>query len=201
MSLRAAYTLWAPIYDLAIAAVTRPARARSLETLATLDAPRVLLIGVGTGLDLPHLPTGREYVALDLTPAMLDRAVKRAQRLRLDMRFCIGDAMRLPFADTSFDAVVMHLILAVVPDPAHAFVAAGRVLRPGGHLLVFDKFLGTGQRAPLRRAISPLLARIATNTDVEFEPLLPLCPCFTVVRDEPALAGGWFRRIVLRKSG
>lgn len=197
MSLRHAYTLWAPIYDAAVASLTRAARARSLEALP--DANHVLLTGVGTGLDLPHLPPGREYVAIDLTPAMLRRALPRAREVGIDVTFAIGDAMRLPFADASFDAVVMHLILAVVPDPERAWREAGRVLRPGGRLIVFDKFLHPGQYAPFRRLITPLVSRLATRMDVEFESLLPHSPCLEVIRDEPALAGGWFRHIVAER--
>jgi phosphatidylethanolamine/phosphatidyl-N-methylethanolamine N-methyltransferase len=80
--LKHSYTLVAPFYDAFLSAATRGARKRSL---AALDAgpPRdVLLLGVGTGLDLPHLPVRHRYVGLDLTAAMLRRARPRAVGLR-----------------------------------------------------------------------------------------------------------------------
>jgi ubiquinone/menaquinone biosynthesis C-methylase UbiE len=157
----------------------------------------ILLDGVGTGLDLPWLPLDGRYVGVDLTPAMLGRARARAGPLRI--HFQIGDATVLPFRDGTFDQVVLHLILAVVPDPSAALAEAARVVKPGGRLLIFDKFLRPGERAFFRRLISPVVGRLATRTDVVFEELLASCSNLELVRDEPDLGGGWFRRIVARR--
>lgn len=158
----------------------------------------MLLAGVGTGLDLPHLPTQHRYIGLDLNRAMLSRALKRAGHVSFAP--VQGDAQRLPFADASFDMAVLHLILAVVPEPAHCLAEVARVVQPGGQILVFDKFLRHGQAAPLRRLVNPLLRRVATRLDVVFEPLLAAAPALRVERDQPALVGGWFRTILLRKD-
>ncbi len=196
MSLKHSYTLIAPFYDAAIARATRAARQRSLSALPATPG-RVLLAGVGTGLDLPHLPPQHHYVGLDLNQAMLHRALPRAGAV--DFLPLQGDAQRLPFADDSFDSAVLHLILAVVPEPARCFAEVARVLKPGGRLLVFDKFLRRGQPAVLRRLANPLLRRIATRLDVVFEDLLPAAPGLILEDDQPALAGGWFRLIRLGK--
>jgi hypothetical protein len=66
-------------------------------------------------------------------------------------------------------------------------------------VLVLDKFLRPGQRAWLRRALTPLMGVVATRLDVVFEELLARVPGFVVESDQPALAGGWFRRIRLRR--
>ena len=192
--LRQSYTLIAPLYDLALARATAGARRASI---ASLEAgKRVLLPGIGTGLDLPHLPPDRAYVGVDLTYAMLARIPRR----KLDLCLTQGDAMRLPFADASFDHVLMHLIVAVVPQPARAFAEAARVLKRGGTLLVFDKFLRPGKAAPLRRLANLVVSRLATRLDVVFEELLAHAPALKVESDRPALLGGWFRLIRLRKQ-
>ncbi|MBL8490360.1 MAG: class I SAM-dependent methyltransferase [Rhodocyclaceae bacterium] len=198
MSLRHSYTLIAPFYDAFLDLATRAPRARSLGQLGDLGAGRVLLLGIGTGLDLPHLPARHHYVGLDLTPAMLARARRRARPGRTDL--VQGDAMRLPFADAAFDAVVLHLILAVVPHPERCLAEAARVLRPGGVALVFDKFLRPGQSGGWRRLVNPMVRRVATRLDVVFEEVLRAAPALTVRRDEPALAGGWFRLIRLERK-
>jgi len=197
LSLKHSYTLIAPFYDAAISQVTRAARKRSLAVLPKTPS-KVLLAGVGTGLDLPHLPAHHHYVGIDLTHAMLRRALPRASHV--DFTAVRGDAQSLPFATGCFDVAVLHLILAVVPDPARCFAEIRRVLRPGGEALVFDKFLRHGQRAPLRRLANPFVSRIATRLDVVFEPLLDAAPSLRVEHDQPALAGGWFRMIRLRKA-
>lgn len=196
MTLKHSYTLIAPFYDAAIDRATRAARKHSLSALPAAPG-RVLLAGVGTGLDLPHLPPQHHYVGLDLTEAMLRRARPRAGKA--DFNGIIGDAQRLPFADGSFDHAVLHLILAVVPQPADCLREIARVLRPGGTALVFDKFLRRGQPALLRRLANPLVRRVATRLDVVFEDVLAHTPTLSVEHDQPALAGGWFRIIRLRR--
>ena len=197
MSLRYSYTLIAPIYDLVIAAATRSARIKSIAALGDAPPGRVLLAGVGTGLDLPHLPGQHDYTGIDLTAAMLRRSRPRAAARKYQP--VQGSLLALPFGGACFDHVVLHLIIAVVPDPAQALREAVRVTRSGGQLLVFDKFLRPGQRAPLRRALTPLSMRIATRMDVVLETLLAGIPELHVENDEAALAGGWFRRVRLRK--
>ena len=196
MSLKHSYTLIAPFYDAAIDRATRAARKHSLSALPAAPG-QVLLAGVGTGLDLPHLPPQHHYVGVDLTEAMLLRARPRAGKA--DFSGVIGDAQRLPFADASFDHAVLHLILAVVPQPADCLREVARVLRPGGTALVFDKFLRRGQPAVLRRLANPLVRRVATRLDVVFEEVLAHTPALQLEHDQPALAGGWFRMIRLRR--
>jgi Methylase involved in ubiquinone/menaquinone biosynthesis len=200
--LRWSYSLIAPLYDLAIARPLRAARTRSLQSLPTDVAGRVLLSGIGTGLDLPLLPKLHHYTALDFNAAMLSRAKPRSAKLLddgLQVEWVLGD-MALPFADAHFDHVVLHLILAVVPQPAQCLGEAARVLKPGGTVIIFDKFLRPQQTALLRRALNPLSRRIATRMDVVFEEVLGEVSQIQVVSDVPLLAGGWFRGIVLRKK-
>lgn len=199
MSLRGSYSRLAPIYDLAVAGALAGARGRSIARLPRAGGLDVFIDGVGTGLDLPLLPAAHRYVALDLTHAMLERAQRR--RAGLHVEFVEGDSQRLPFRDASFDAALLHLILAIVPDPAGALRETARVLRPGGRVLILDKFLRPGRPAPLRRLLSPLAARIATRLDVVFEELLAAVPAFKLVADTPALARGWFRSIELARTG
>jgi phosphatidylethanolamine/phosphatidyl-N-methylethanolamine N-methyltransferase len=169
LSLKHSYTLISPFYDLVVAAATRAARVQSLAFLPAEPA-QVLLSGIGTGLDLPLLPAQHSYTGIDLTHAMLQRAVPRATQL--DFHCLQGDCQRLPFSDYSFDLAILHLILAVLPDPVACLRETARVLKPGGSVLIFDKFLRPGQRAPLRRLANPLLRRVATRLDVVFEELL-----------------------------
>lgn len=197
MSLKHSYTLFAPFYDALLTVATRGARRRSLSVLAGGASRDVLLLGVGTGLDLPHLPVQHRYVGLDLTAAMLLRARRRAAGLHFaGLR---GDAQRLPFHDASFDVAVLHLILAVVPSPALCLAEAARVVKPGGLLLIFDKFLRPGE-AGWKRALNPLTRHVATRLDVVFEDVMDTVGGLKLTANEAALASGWFRLIRLRKQ-
>ena len=196
--LRMSYSLIAPLYDLVIERAMREARLHSLRALPTDESKRVLISGVGTGLDLPLLPALHRYTALDFNPAMLMRAKLRDDIPDVD--FVLGDSMSLPFGDAHFDHVVLHLIVAVVPEPQRCLSEAARVLKPGGTILLFDKFLQPNQRAPLRRLFDIATRRFATRMDVVFEEVLTAAPGLQVLSDEPMLANGWFRRIELQKT-
>ncbi len=197
MGLQQSYTLLAPFYDFFIARASKAARQKSLQQLSAKPGDQVLVSGIGSGLDIPLLPSGPRYHGIDITLAML----KHAQHYsRGDLNLYLGDVMQLPFPSQQFDHVIMHLILAVVPDPSQALKEAERVLKPGGRIFILDKFLPPEHPAPLRRLISPLTGRVATRLDVVFETLLPHCPTLKLVSNKPALLNGWFRMVTLKKA-
>jgi ubiquinone/menaquinone biosynthesis C-methylase UbiE len=193
---RLRYTLWSPGYDL-FAGFHRQRR-RSIELLALQPGERVLIVGAGTGLDLPHLPEGVSVLATDLTPAMLAKAKKRA-RPGVELRVMDGQTLELP--DESFDAVVLHLILAVIPDPVACLREAARVVRTGGRLGIFDKFLPeAGQPSVLRRAANVVTTILFSDINRKIGNLVTASGAPLVMEhDEPALLGNTFRILLLRK--
>jgi ubiquinone/menaquinone biosynthesis C-methylase UbiE len=195
---RIRYTLWAPFYDW-IARFGRQRR-RSIALLDLKPGERLLIVGAGTGADLPLIPPGVEVLATDLTPAMLDRARPRA-RPGVELRLMDGQALDLP--DESFDAVILHLIVAVIPDPAACLREAARVLRPGGRIAVFDKFLPDGARPhPLRRLFNVAASALFSDVNRKMGEILQASGApLRVEHGEPALFGGAFRILLLRKAG
>jgi phosphatidylethanolamine/phosphatidyl-N-methylethanolamine N-methyltransferase len=191
---RLRYTIWAPHYD----RVTRfhEERRYSVGLLALQPGERLVIIGCGTGADLPFVPPGVEVLATDLTPAMLRQARAHA-RPGIDFRVMDGMALDLP--DGSFDAAILHMVLEVVPDPVRCLREAARVLRPGGRLAVFDKFLPDGSRpSALRRAGLALLDLIFTSTNRQMREILARSGApLAVEHDEPAI--GSYRHLVLRR--
>ncbi len=198
MSLRHSYTVIAPLYDALLATAGTGVRAASLGQLPQQGDLDILISGIGSGLDLPYLPLCHRYIGLDLTAAMLSRAKSRTGSLRLNL--IQGNSMALPFADGYFDHVVLHLILAIVPDATACLRETARVLKPRGSVLILDKFLKPGETAWVRRTLNLLSRHIVTRLDVVFEDVLAGVPELKVEADVPVLAGGWFRRIRLVKD-
>ncbi|SEP08312.1 class I SAM-dependent methyltransferase [Nitrosovibrio sp. Nv6] len=198
MSLRHSYTVIAPIYDALLAAAGTGVRAASLAQLPQQGDLNILISGIGSGLDLPYLPSCHRYIGLDLTAAMLSRVKPRIGNLDVDL--VQGDSMSLPFADVYFDHVVLHLILAIVPDATACLRETARVLKPGGSVLILDKFLKPGETAWLRRTLNLLSQHLVTRLDVVFEEVLASVPQLKLEADVPALASGWFRSIRLIKD-
>jgi phosphatidylethanolamine/phosphatidyl-N-methylethanolamine N-methyltransferase len=195
---RVVYRLYAPVYDLAMRPLFSAARRRAVGLLDLRANERVLLPGVGTGLDLAVLPPDVQAVAGDFSPTML----RQAQALHGERRvvFEVLDATALPFADGMFDAVLLSLILSVVPDGRAAAHEAWRMLRPGGRVVILDKFLPEGQAlTPLRRALGVVIAWLGTDPNRHLSDLLPPDTVAGVEIDEPSLLGGQYRIIRLRK--
>jgi SAM-dependent methyltransferase len=111
--------------------------------LATLRPKRVLEIAAGTGVVtrsiVAALPSDVAIVATDISQPMLDRAAAIGTDRPIEWRQ--ADAMKLPFRDALFDAVVCQFGAMFFPDKGKAFAEARRVLAPGGTLLfnVWDR--------------------------------------------------------------
>lgn len=195
---RLRYTLYAPVYDLVARRLDR-GRRRSIALLGLRPGERVLIVGAGTGLDLPHLPPGVDVTAVDLSAAMVRRLEARARHLGRDVRAAVMDAHALDLPDDAFDAVLLHLVLAVVPDPHAAAREAARVLRRGGRAGVFDKFLpDDAHPSLLRRAASAVATTLATDLNRRLGPLLAHAG-LERTHEEPSLLGGLFKVAVARK--
>jgi phosphatidylethanolamine/phosphatidyl-N-methylethanolamine N-methyltransferase len=196
---RIRYGLYAPVYDLVARRLDR-GRRRSIALLDLKPGAAVLLVGAGTGLDLPHLPPGLAVTAVDLSPAMLHQAEARAGRLGRAATFRVMDAHHLDLPDAAFDAILLHLILAVVPDPEACIREAARVLRPGGRIGIFDKFLPEGARPSLlRRAAGAVTNALFSDINRTLGPLLRHAG-LRAVHEEPSLFGGMFKVVVAEKA-
>jgi len=108
---------------------------------------KVLEIGVGTGANLPHYHPDVEVVGIEPGAAMLSKAQQRADRLTKErstkapvpkVTLQQASAEALPFADQSFDQVLMFLVLCTIPDSRRAVAEAVRVLKPGGEMHFFE---------------------------------------------------------------
>ena len=197
---RLRYTVWAPAYDVIVrAAGFDTARRLSIERLRLTSGDRVLIIGAGTGLDLDFLPSNVHVTAIDVTPAMLRQLERRAAGTGRSVTTRIMDARQLAFPDSSFDAVVMHLIVAVMPQPERGLREAVRVLRPGGRIAVFDKFLRDDERPSLKRRLLNALAKpLFSDVNRRLGPLIAATP-LVIEYAEPVAFGGTYQAVTLVK--
>lgn len=109
------------------------------ETVGLLDIDpedRVLDVGCGTGFGTEALARESNHVhGLDQSPHQLSHAFEKFGR-RGPVRFYLGDAERLPFADNSFDVVWSSGSIEYWPNPVTALRELRRVGKPGGQVLV-----------------------------------------------------------------
>ena len=128
-------------YDQQFGATERWLLGRHREWATSRAAGMVLELAVGTGLNLPlYGARVGQVLGIDLSEAMLDHARARSSGLRLRDRVQVrrADAQHLDLPDASVDTVVGTYSLCTFPDPHAALIEAGRVLRPGGRLLLVE---------------------------------------------------------------
>ena len=129
---------------------------------------RVLDVGAGTGVSTEELArSGAFAVGADLSIGML----RAGHAVRPEVPLLAGDALRLPFADGTFDAVTISFALRNVVDTDGALRELGRVTRPGGRLVVceFSQPVNRTFRKVyaeyLMAALPPLARRVSSNPE------------------------------------
>jgi demethylmenaquinone methyltransferase / 2-methoxy-6-polyprenyl-1,4-benzoquinol methylase len=148
---------------------------------------RVLDLAAGTGTSTAAFAErGADVVACDFSLGMLQVGRKR----RPDLPFVAGDALRLPFADGSFDAVSISFGLRNVNDVDAALAELRRVTRSGGRLVVCEFSAPTWR--PFRtvyveylmRALPAVARTVSSNPDA----YVYLAESIRAWPDQPALA-------------
>jgi SAM-dependent methyltransferase len=174
--------LFARLYDPLLAGAERRGLGAARADLLRDVEGSVLVVGAGTGADLPHLPAGVDRVVLvEPSAPMRDRLVDRiAARTRADAvgspppevhEVVDATAEDLPLDDDSIDHVVLSLVLCTVDDPGRTVDELHRVLRPGGTVRVLEH--GRSDHAAGRvaqRVANPAWRVIAAGCNLDRDP-------------------------------
>jgi demethylmenaquinone methyltransferase / 2-methoxy-6-polyprenyl-1,4-benzoquinol methylase len=141
-------------------------RRHTVRALELLPGQKVLDVAAGTGVSTKALAaSGAWCVATDFSLGMLS-ATKDPWLPRV-----AGDALHLPFADASFDAVTISFGLRNVEDPSAALTEFARVTRPGGRLVVCEFSrprpapIRWGYRWYLHNVLPKLAGRVSSNPE------------------------------------
>jgi ubiquinone/menaquinone biosynthesis C-methylase UbiE len=136
------------------------------EFFAAMGDAKILFLALGTGLDIPCFPPGKDITGIDISPKMLARAEARVARYRGRLESRVADVHEMPFCEKSFDQVFTSCTFCSVPDPVRGLEALRRVLKPGGELRMFEH---TGSRYfpfnVMLDAMAPLLRRFGPEVN------------------------------------
>ena len=152
---RSRYTRIAPIYDkmeILAEQLYHPWRQKLWTNVAAL-LPKdgtFLEVGVGTGKNIPYWPKKAQITAIDVTPAMLQRARTRVVKLGVKVDLKVRDIQDLTFSDNQFDLAAATFVFCSVPDPIVGLKELVRVVRSGGYVILLEHV----------RAIQPILGTL-----------------------------------------
>jgi phosphatidylethanolamine/phosphatidyl-N-methylethanolamine N-methyltransferase len=204
--MQGAYARWAPFYDLVYDRLTAPAAKRAV-AVAMQAGPRILEVGVGTGLSLGYYGADTRVTGVDLSEAMLRRARDKVQKQNLTHveGLQVMDATRLGFPDASFDAVVAQFVITLVPQPEKALDEFLRVLRPGGLIVFANHFGAEGPvLGPLEEKLAPLATAVGWSAGWKAERIRAWARRTGIVEigpTEKVFPLGFFKILSLRKKG
>lgn len=125
---------------------------------------RCLMVAAGTGNDFRHFPAGLTITAIDISPAMLERARLKAAAYKGVLELRVADVQALEFPDETFDTTVTSCTFCSVPDPLRGLRELYRCLKPGGQLLMFEHMRSrVGPIALLQDLMTPITSRFGPD--------------------------------------
>src|SRR5437868_5062134 len=135
------YDFHSLFYDATFGRLVRRRIARAIGHMDIRPDDCVLDLGIGTGVSLNYYPRRGRLYGVDLSAGMLRECRKKIRERGLDhVTVFQADAMRLPFADNTFDHIFISHVISVVSDPCRLVVEAQRVAKPNARIIILNHF-------------------------------------------------------------
>ncbi len=167
----AQYDVWSKFYDNTFGALVHRRQTRAIAELRIKPGDRVLDLGVGTGLSLTKYPTDANVVGVDLSGGMLRKAKDKLDADGLHHAELVqADAMHTPFADSSFDHVMVSHVISVVSDPNRLLQECRRIVKPTGTIVVLNHFQSPSAVVGFfERVLNPVFVKIGWRSDLTLQ--------------------------------
>jgi phosphatidylethanolamine/phosphatidyl-N-methylethanolamine N-methyltransferase len=173
-STRKIYDIQSSFYDATFGRLVRRRIGISISHMNIATTDRVLDLGIGTGQSLNYYPQYGRVVGIDLSSGMLRQCVRKIQERGLSHAAVLqSDALRLPFADDSFDHVFISHVISVVSDPIKLVVEAQRVAKPGARIVLLNHFQSTNRFIALvEKWLCPVCTKLGWRSDLPLQDLI-----------------------------
>lgn len=161
---------------------------------------RVLEVAIGTGLNLAYYPAAVALTGIELSPAMLALARRRAAEPGREVDLRVGDGEALDVDDTSFDTVACTFSLCAIPDDRRAVTEMVRVLRPGGLLVLADHVRSTNPVLRSGQRLAELISVPVAGEHFRRRPIELVTAAGLRVEEHDRFALGIVERLAARKT-
>ena len=151
-------------------AMKAPAMSKLRSELIPFAKGKVLEIGLGSGLNLPHYRDISELIALEPSEELLALVQENSGEPKFPTEMLKASAEDIPLDSNTFDTVVMTWTLCSVTDPISALSEIKRVIKPGGNVIFAEH--GQSPDENIRRwqrRINPVWSRIAGGCQLNRE--------------------------------
>ena len=171
---RSIYDFHSVFYDATFGRLVKRRIARAISHMNFADSDLILDLGIGTGVSLNYYPRRGHIVGIDLSPGMLREARKKIDERNLEhVELLQADALRLPFADDTFDHVFMSHVISVVSDPYRLIQETQRVCKPDARIVIVNHFQSTNRFiAMFEKWLCPLCTRLGWRSDLPLQELI-----------------------------
>lgn len=171
------YGRYASFYDAVFSRLFTPRIKRGIEGIGIRKGDRIIEVGVGTGLSLPHYPRDCTVVGIDITRKMLEKAGDKRKVLGLrHVELVQMDAENMTFPDDSFDHAVLPFVVSVVGNPERMMAEVKRITRKNGKIVVINHFCSRHRFLQgMERLFSPLFSKLGWKAAVPIELLSNHC--------------------------
>ena len=195
-----AYRRWAPFYDQTFGKLVE-AGVQQTVARANQFKGRLLEVGVGTGLALPHYAPHLSVTGIDVSADMLAKARQRVGEESLSNIESLleMDATALTLEDASFDVAAAMYVITVVPDPARVMHEMARVVKPGGTVLVASHFSTQGITGVIERGLAKQAPRLGWRPEFPIDTVL-VSDKLRLVSLQPIKPLGFFTLLEFRRQ-
>lgn len=173
-STRKIYDVHSVFYDATFGRLVQRRIATAISHMNIRDTDCVLDVGIGTGASLNFYPNRGRIIGVDLSGGMLREARKKIRERGLTHATVFqADAMKLPFADNTFDHLFISHVISVVSDPYRLVQECQRVAKPNARIVMVNHFQSTNRFvAMVEKWLCPLCTKLGWRSDLALQDLV-----------------------------